>query len=82
MKRIHIALIIIIQATFLASCGLHNDSESQKTPEQIRLEDISRMDTIELLMKVNPDTIEGRQKLDSLTADAWMLIDDSTGIVI
>ena len=40
------------------------------------------MDTVELMMRVNPDTIEGRTKLDSLSADAWMLIDDSTGIVI
>ena len=40
------------------------------------------MDTVELMMRVHPDTIEGRTKLDSLSADAWMLIDDSTGIVI
>ena len=40
------------------------------------------MDSVELMMRVNPDTIEGRTKLDSLSADAWMLIDDSTGIVI
>ena len=40
------------------------------------------MDTTELMMHVNPDTIEGHSKLDSLSADAWMLIDDSTGMVI
>jgi len=56
--------------------------EAQKSKEQIRLEQISRMDTTELMMHVNPDTIEGHSKLDSLSADAWMLIDDSTGMVI
>ena len=69
-------------ASGLASCGLTKEPEPQKTPEEIRLEEISRMDTVELLMRVNPDTIEGHSKLDSLSADAWMLIDDSTGIVI
>lgn len=66
----------------LASCGLGRKKEPQKTPEQIRLEEINRMDTTELMMRVNPDTIEGRSKLDSLSAESWMLIDDSTGIVI
>ena len=66
----------------MASCGLGREPEPQKTPEEIRLEEVSQMDTVELMMRVNPDTIEGRTKLDSLSADAWMLIDDSTGIVI
>ena len=81
MKKIFIAITMMLAAG-LASCGLGKDSEPPKTPEQIRLEEISRMDTTELLMRVNPDTIEGHTKLDSLSAEAWMLIDDSTGMVI
>ena len=61
--------------TLMASCGLNKEPEPQKTPEEIRLEEVSRMDTVELMMRVNPDTIEGRTKLDSLSADAWMLIE-------
>ena len=79
MKKIYFAIII---AAAVASCRNTGGVEAQKTPEQIRLEQISLMDTTELMMRVNPDTIEGHKKLDSLTADAWMLIDDSTGIVI
>lgn len=79
MKKIYFAIII---AAAIASCRNTGGVEAQKTPEQIRLEQISLMDTTELMMRVNPDTIEGHKKLDSLTADAWMLIDDSTGIVI
>lgn len=52
------------------------------TPEQARLNKISTIDTISLKQVLNPDSIEGRSKLDSLTAEAWMLVDDSTGIVI
>lgn len=52
------------------------------TPEQARLNKISTIDTISLRQVLNPDSIEGRSKLDSLTAEAWMLVDDSTGIVI
>ena len=81
MKKIFIAITMMLAAG-LASCGLGKDPEPPKTPEQIRLEEISRMDTTELLMRVNPDTIEGYTKLDSLSAEAWMLIDDSTGMVI
>lgn len=81
MKKIFIAITMML-AMGLASCGLGKDPEPPKTPEQIRLEEISRMDTTELMMRVNPDTIEGHSKLDSLSAEAWMLIDDSTGIVI
>lgn len=43
---------------------------------------VSHVDSTSLLMVVNTDTIEGRSKLDSLSADAWMLVDDSTGIII
>lgn len=81
MKKIFIAITMMLAAG-LASCGLGKDPEPPKTPEQIRLEEISRMDTTELVMRVNPDTIEGHTKLDSLSAEAWMLIDDSTGMVI
>ena len=82
MKKIEIAIIIMMLVNVLASCSLGKKEEIRKTPEQIRLEQISHIDTIELKMRVNPDTIEGYTKLDSLSADAWMLIDDSTGMVI
>ena len=66
----------------LASCRNGAGVEAQKSLEQIRLEQISLTDTLSLMMRVNPDTIEGHSKLDSLSADAWMLVDDSTGIII
>ena len=70
-------------AVVLASCRFgRGDEKIELTPEQMRLEKISRIDTTSLRAVLNPDSIEGSTKLDSLTADAWMLVDDSTGIVI
>ena len=82
MKKLTIFSIITMLALQLASCHFGKDESEPKTPEQIRLEQATHIDTISLCMRVNPDTIEGRSKLDSLSADAWMLIDDSTGMVI
>ena len=83
MKKIYFAIFYLMLATGLASCNLGRGQEQiQKSPEQIRLEEACHIDTTELLMHVNPDTIEGHTKLDSLSADAWMLIDDGTGMVI
>ena len=70
MKKIYYAIFTMMLVTGLASCGLGKVPEPQKTPEEIRLEEINHMDTVELLMRVNPDTIEGHSKLDSLSAEA------------
>ena len=82
MKKITIYTITALLALQLGACRMGKEEVEQKTPEQIRLEQATHIDTISLCMRVNPDTIEGRSKLDSLTADAWMLIDDSTGMVL
>ena len=66
----------------IISCKSGQHEENILTPEQVRLAAVSHVDSTSLLMVVNTDTIEGRSKLDSLSADAWMLVDDSTGIII
>ena len=52
------------------------------TPEQLRLEKINVVDSLSLRTVLNPDSMEGWEQLSALSADAWMLIDDSTGYVI
>ena len=68
----------------VASCGLGDKSGSRMalTPEQIRLEKINTIDSTTLRTIFNPDSTEGWEQLSTLSADAWMLIDDSTGYVI
>lgn len=83
MKKTYITAAISIISMMLSSCRFGGkDAQASISPEQARLEIIGKIDTTTLRQVLNPDSIEGRSKLDSLTADAWMLVDDSTGIVI
>ena len=52
------------------------------SPEQERLERINRIDSVSLSTVLEIDSIEGWDKLCSISAEAWMLVDDSTGFVI
>lgn len=65
---------------FLTSCN--TGCLDPLTPEQERLERINRIDSVSLSTVLNLDSIEGCEQLGSISAEAWMLIDDSTGIVI
>ena len=52
------------------------------TPEQERLSRINSIDSLTLRSVLDLDSIEGCDKVKSISAEAWMLIDDSTGFVI
>ena len=69
--------------SIVVSCHL-GESEGARiiSPEQDRLEKSGNIDSLSLRTVFNPDSIEGWEKLSSLSAEAWMLIDDSTGMVI
>lgn len=47
-----------------------------------RLERINRIDSVSLSTLLEQDSVERAEILSSITAEAWMLIDDSTGFVI
>ena len=68
----------------VASCGLGDGTGSRValTPEQLRLEKINTIDSMTLRTVLNPDSTEGWEQLGALSADAWILVDDSTGYVI
>ena len=82
LRILSLGLGLILLA--VASCGLGDKSGSRMalTPEQIRLEKINTIDSTTLRTIFNPDSTEGWEQLSTLSADAWMLIDDSTGYVI
>ena len=74
-------LLLIVAAVVSCTSG---DATGGRmlSPEQERLERINRIDSTSLSEVVKLDSIEGFEQLSSLTADAWMLIDDSTGCII
>ena len=85
----HISIHILILGLGLmilavASCGLGDGTGSRValTPEQLRLEKINTIDSMTLRTVLNPDSTEGWEQLGALSADAWILVDDSTGYVI
>ena len=82
MKKTYLYGLLLILAA-IVSCT-SGDSAGSRTlsPEQQRLERINRIDSTSLSEVLNLDSIEGSELLSTLTADAWMLIDDSTGCII
>ena len=74
-------LLLIVAAVISCTSGDAIGSR-MLSPEQERLERINRIDSTSLSEVVKLDSIEGFEQLSSLTADAWMLIDDSTGCII
>ena len=65
----------------LLCCFACGSGEPQLTPEQQRLQKIARIDST-LQDFVQLDSVEGYGLLAGLTAEAWMLVDDSTGFII
>ena len=74
-------LLLIVAAVVSCTSG-DTTGGRMLSPEQERLERINRFDSTSLSEVVKLDSIEGFEQLSSLTADAWMLIDDSTGCII
>lgn len=75
-------LFILLTAVVSCRFGDKVGMRVALTPEQMRLEKINVIDSATLRTVLNPDSMEGWEQISALSADAWMLIDDSTGYVI
>lgn len=73
-----LALCVVI--AILIGCS--EEKAKPIDPERQRIEHINKIDSTTLRTVLNPDTIAGAEKLDALTAELWMLLEDSTGLVI
>ena len=79
MKRLN---IILTGAAFsLLFCIACESGETPLTPEQQRLQKIALIDTT-IQNIVQLDAVEGYEQLAGLSAEAWMLVEDSTGFII
>ena len=79
MKRLN---IILTGAAFsLLFCIACESGKTPLTPEQQRLQKIALIDTtIQNILQL--DAVEGYEQLAGLSAEAWMLVEDSTGFII
>lgn len=75
-------LIMLLMVVVACQMGDKTGSRVALTPEQLRLEKINTIDSFSLRTVLNPDSMDGWEQLSTLSADAWMLIDDSTGYII
>ena len=75
-------LIMLLMVVVACQMGDKTGSRVALTPEQLRLETINTIDSFSLRTVLNPDSMDGWEQLSTLSADAWMLIDDSTGYII
>ena len=82
-RTLCLGLLFTLFISFV-SCHFGDNAGSRiaLTPEQMRLEKINTIDSTTLRTVFNPDSTDGWEQLSTLSADAWMLIDDSTGYVI
>ena len=80
MKRITLFLTCAM-FLLLLSCLACGNEEVKLTPEQQRLKKIAHIDST-LQDFVQLDSVEGYGLLAGLTAEAWMLVEDSTGFII
>lgn len=82
MKKTVIYGLLLIVATIVSCTSGDSLGGRMLSPEQERLARINMIDSTSLGEVVNLDSIDGFEQLSSLTADVWMLIDDSTGCII
>jgi len=75
-------LIMLLMVVVACQMGDKTGCRVALTPEQLRLEKINTIDSFSLRTVLNPDSMDGWEQLSTLSADAWMLIDDSTGYII
>lgn len=71
--------VLMLLASFV---GCRRGEDIALTPEQQRLQKIAMVDDSTLQATLRLDSIEGYGLLKDISAEAWMLIDDSTGLVI
>ena len=81
MKNIYVCSLLLLTIVMAACTSTNNAGSRALTPEQERLMRINMIDSTLLNGAINLDSLAG-DKLGSISADAWMLIDDSTGCII
>ena len=82
----------LLAIVLCGSCGEgKREEEPQRSEEEVRLEQMGRLDSTLLWMLPRAKGMEGwmadslnrwQERLDALSAEAWVLVEDSTGLII
>ena len=72
---------LLLLLTVIYSCFSHSEPIVRDL-EAERLDKVRRINETAIRATINPDTVEGYDDLETLTADAWILVDDATGCLI
>ena len=82
MKSFLLGSVAIMMLPLFGSCKDEVQGNAELSAEEIRVKQSTAIDTLALRTVLNPDSIEGIDALEKVSAEAWILIEDSTGMLI
>ncbi len=78
MKHSKVSLFLSLGLLLLSACA---DRRAALTPEELRMQKIALLDST-LGDLIALDSVEGYDRLATLSAEAWLLVEDSTGFIV
>ena len=76
------SIVMLLTGTMIAACGGNGAEKLPRSAEEIRLERAGRIDTTSLKAVFNHDSLMKSDGPKDLTAEAWLMVEDSTGMLI
>ena len=72
-----IACLIVL----MASCSSQGN-EPSLSPEELRLAKATHLDSVAIRTVLSPDSVAEQELLNNITAEAWILVEDSLGLLL
>ena len=76
------SIVMLLTGTMIVACGGNGAEKLPRSAEEIRLERAGRIDTTSLKAVFNHDSLMESDGPKDLTAEAWLMVEDSTGMLI
>ena len=77
-----ILLVVLLMAVYRCFQDCDGVTPVRRSAEEIRLERACRIDSTSISAVLSLDSIEGWEQLQQLSAEAWVLVEDSMGLLI
>ncbi len=83
IAKLKVMMLMLPFVVVGSSCSCSGDNEALPlSPEQMRLMAATSLDTATIREVLNLDSLEQVEQLDQLSAEAWILVEDSLGLLI